>query len=194
MFSQLLPTIMKKILLTLIIGILLANCSDKKTDQKAETDVVVETVETVIKNLGNTENGTLKIIDTYQELLLKQKGDKCGEWGGDTKEIRIYKSEHKGNVYADFKETIIDCKDPYSEKNKPKIIEKKAILLNDSELNLAQESISELINYKLTTEQRFSHSGIGNYVISRDSTLIIENWPSFAWPKFRELIKQIENK
>ncbi|REG84120.1 hypothetical protein [Winogradskyella sediminis] len=185
---------MKKILLTLIIGLLLANCADKKTESKAENDEVVETAESVIKNLGNTENGTLKIIDSYQELILKQNGNKCGEWGGDTKEIRIYKTEHNGKFFADYKNIIIDCKDPYSEKNKPKIIEKKEIILDESELNLAQESISELIKYKLTTEQRISHSGIGNYVISIDSTLIIEDWPSFGWPKFRELIKQIENK
>ena len=189
-----LPTIMKKILPSLIIGILLVNCSDKKTESKAETDEVVETVESVIKNLGNTESGTLNIIDTYQELILKQKGDKCGEWGGDTKEIRIYKTEHNGKFFADYKKTIIECKDPYSQKREPKIIEKKEIILNDSELNLAQESISELMNYKLTTEQRISHSGIGNYVISRDSTLVIEDWPSFGWTKFRELIKQIEKK
>jgi len=185
---------MKKILLTLIIGILLVNCADKKTESKTEADEVVETVDSVIKNLGETENGTLKIIDTYQELILKQKGDKCGEWGGDTKEIRIYKTEHKGKIFADYKNTIIDCKDPYSEKTEPKIIEKKEIVLNDSELNLAQESISELMNYKLTTELRISHSGIGNQVISRDSTLIINDWPSFGWPKFRELIQQIEKK
>ncbi|RPD94279.1 hypothetical protein EGM88_12625 [Aureibaculum marinum] len=185
---------MKKILLTLIIGILLANCADSKTESKAETDEVIETVESVIKNLGTTESETLKIIDSYQELILKQNGNKCGEWGGDTKEIRIYKTEHKGKIFADYKNIIIDCKDPYSEKNEPKTIEKKEVILNESELNLAQESISELIKYKLTTEQRISHSGIGNYVISRDSTLIIEDWPSFGWPKFRELIKQIENK
>ncbi|MEP0460453.1 MAG: hypothetical protein ABJP52_17050 [Flavobacteriaceae bacterium] len=181
---------MKKLLTLLMLGILLANCADKKT----EPEKVVETVESVVKNLGNTENGTLKIIDSYQEILLKQKGNKCGEWGGDTEEIRIYKSKRKGSVFVDYKKSIIDCKDPYSEKSKPKIIEKNEISLNQSELNLAQESITELIDYKLTNEQRISHSGIGNYVISRDSTLIIEDWPSFGWPKFRELVKRIENK
>ncbi len=185
---------MKKVLPTLMIGILLANCADKKTESNDETDEIVETVENVIKNLDNPETGTLKIIDTYQELILKQKGDKCGEWGGDTKEIRIYKTEHNGKIFADYKETIIDCKDPYSQKSEPEIIEIKEIILSDLELNLAQESISDLLNYKLTTEQRISHSGIGNYVTSRDSSLVVEDWPSFGWTKFRELIKQIENK
>jgi hypothetical protein len=185
---------MKKPFLLCIIGILLVNCTDKKTEPKTETEEVVEIIESVIKNLENTEKGTLNIIDTYQELLLKQKGDKCGEWGGDSKEIRIYKSEHNGKFFADYRKTIVDCDDPYSQKNKPKIIEKKRVILNDAELILAEKSIIELIDYKLTTEQRISHSGIGNYVVSRDSTLIIEHWPSFGWPKFRELIKQIENK
>ena len=189
---------MKKILLILIIGILLANCADKKTEPKTElkteTAEVVQTVESVINNIGETEIGTLNIVDTYQELLLKQKGNKCGEWGGDTEEIRIYKTAYKGKTFADYKKIIIDCKDPYSQKTKPEIIEKKSIVLNEKELLLVEKSILELIDFKLKTEQQISHSGIGNSVISRDSTLIVEHWPSFGWPKFRELIKQIENK
>ena len=186
---------MKYPLIILSVFILLVSCANKKNDTNTETeDEVVETVQNVIKNIGNQEKGTLDIIDTYQELLLKQNGNKCGEWGGDIEEIRIYKPEHKGKVFADYKKTVVDCNDPYSQKSQPNIIEKKAIVLNKSELNLAVESITELINYKLTTEQRISHSGIGNYVISRDSTLIIQHWPSFKWPKFKELIKLIEKK
>ena len=74
------------------------------------------------KLLPNVIGTAGRALDTYQELILKQKGDKCGEWGGDTKEIRIYKKEHKGKIFADYKNTIIDCKDPYSEKIEPKII------------------------------------------------------------------------
>ena len=186
--------IMKKQLLILLIGILLTNCAYKKTESKKETKKGVKTLESVIKNLGKSEKATLNIIDDYQEILLRQKGDKCGEWGGDTEEIRIYKTEYTGKFFADYKKTIIDCDDPYSKKKQPKNIEKKGIILNALELTLAEKSITELVDYKLTTEQSFSHSGIGNYVISRDSTLIIEHWPSFNWPKFRELIKLIKEK
>jgi len=168
--------------------ILLVSCADKTNDTNTET------VQDVIKGIANQEKGKLDLIDTYQEILLRQIGDKCGEWGGDTEELRIYKPESKGKILADYKKTVIDCNDPYSRKNQPNILEKKAIGLNESELKLAEESITELINYKLKTEQRISHSGIGNYIISRDSTLIIEHWPSFKWPKFRELIKLIEQK
>jgi hypothetical protein len=186
---------MKKILLILIIGTLLANCAVKKTDPKKETEKeVVETVESVIKNLDNPRTGTLQIINTNQELLLKQSGDKCGEWGGDTEEFRIYRISYKGKILVDYKKTIIDCDDPYSEKNDPKIIEKNGFELTDTELKLIDDCINELIHHKLSVEPRISHSGIANYVIARDSSLVIVDYPSFKWPKFKELTKIITRK
>ncbi len=185
---------MKKLLIILIIGILYSSCAYKKAEKDKKTEEVKEIVQSVTENLEKNEKGILNIIDTYQEIMLVQKGDKCGEWGGDTDEIRIYKTKYKGEILADYKKTIVDCNNPYSQKNKPIVKEKKEIALNNSELNLAQESITELINYKLTTEKRISHSGIGNYVISRDSTLTVQHWPSFGWPKFRKLVEQIGKK
>ena len=186
---------MKNLILILFFGILFTNCADKKPSKNSETEKeVVEIVENVIKNLNNPETGTLQIIDTYQELLLKQSGDKCGEWGGDTEEIRIYKTRHKGKTLADFKKTIIDCDDPYSQKSKPKIIEKKGIELTETELKLINDCINELVSQKISTEQRISHSGIANTVMTRDSTLIIEDYPSFRWLKFKELTKIITEK
>ena len=186
---------MKKILPILIIGTLLANCAVKKTDPKKENEKeVVETVESVLKNLNNPKTGTLQLINTYQEILLKQSGDKCGEWGGDTEEFRVYKTSYKGKILADYKKTIIDCDDPYSEKNEPKIIEKNGFELTDKELTLIDDCIIELIHQKLSVEPRISHSGIANYVIARDSTLVIVDYPSFNWPKFKELTKIITRK
>ena len=66
---------MKKQLLILLIGILLTNCAYKKTESKKETKKGVKTLESVIKNLGKSEKATLNIIDDYQEILLRQKGD-----------------------------------------------------------------------------------------------------------------------
>ncbi len=184
-----------KNLFIIIIGVLCVNCAPKITESKNETEKeVVETVESVLKNLNKPKRGILQIIDKYQELLLKQSGDKCGEWGGDTEEFRIYKTNYKGRILADYKKTIIDCDDPYLEKIKPKIFEEKAFELTEKQLKIIDECIKELIHQKLSVEPRISHSGITNIVVSRDSSLIIVDYTQFHWPKFKELTKILTRK
>ena len=183
---------MKNSIIVISLLIILVSCVDQKDNPKTRIDTNDEVASKT--KLDSSVDETLKFIDTYHEILLQQNGDKCGEWGGDIDQIRIYRAERSGIILADYKKIIIDCSDPYSENSQPIIEEKTEATLNDIELKLAEESINELLCYKLTTKEKISHSGIRNYVASKDSTLIIDHWPSFKWPKFRELVKIIEKK
>ena len=178
-----------------LLFILLASCTDGKNDLNVET--AARSVEVygneIVDNL-DVENPNLAIIDTYQEILLRQNDDKWGEWGGDREEIRIYLDANDESILADYTKTIIDCNDPYSTKKQPIVVAKKAIVMNALDLTLVQGCIIELTKYKLSTKEIISHSGTRNSVVSIDSTLLIDHWPSFDWPKFRKLVKSIENK
>ncbi len=177
---------MRNVIFTLIFSILFFGCETKNKKVDATFNQV---------NKSNPfENNLFGAIDTYQEINLYQTNNKCGEWGGDIETIRVYKTQYEQRLLVDYTEKTIDCKDPYSEKSEPIIRSRNGIEITQMEKKLIQDCITELINYKLSTKQIISHSGIGNMVITKDSTLIIKDWPSFNWPKFRELTKTMREK
>jgi len=143
---------------------------------------------------SQNQEESLNSFGWCQEIELSQTDDKCGEWGGDTQIIRIYKMECKGIVLADFKQIIVNCTDPNSENSKSKTIVKTAIELTISEKQLVEDCIAELTAHKKTSEKHIIHSGNLNTVKFKDPTLIIEDWSRFHWPKFQELSKTINNK
>ena len=170
------------------------SCSDqkqKKAKQDKE-DKLALNVRTLPNDLQ--ESGLLKMIDSYQEIYLIQINDKCGEWGGDKEQVRIYKNRPSDKILLDYKKLIINCDDPYSQKETAQLNEKDKIESNNEILELIEASIHDLIDQKLSNEQQISHSGIANYVISKDSTLIIKDYPSKEWSNFEELITLIRKK
>ena len=160
-------------------------------NQKKDLNDTVKFESNTSEKVKVKEDASLNIVDMYQDITLRQRGDECGEWGGNSTEIRIYKNIQTQLILADYKKTIIDCKAPYKDSD---IKEINAIALDKAELKLIEESIAQLTDHKLSTKQEIAHSGISNSVVSRDSSLIIEHWPSFKWSKFRELIKTLEEK
>ena len=181
---------MKNFLFTLIIVFLSYGCENKKQKENSSLN---EKDKLDLKNKP-IENNLFGAIDTYQEINLYQTNNKCGEWGGDVETIRVYKTELDQQILVDYTEKTIDCEDPYSDKSEPNIRFRNGIAITQADKKLIQDCITELINYKLTAKQIISHSGIGNMVITKDSTLIIKDWPSFVWPKFRELSKTLREK
>lgn len=195
---------MKKIFSIIVIGVLFLSCTHRKVEQETKVSIsqesndeesMVNDIIDAILEMGNEKAvETLKIIDSMQELHLKQNDEKCGEWGGDIVEIRIYKNLNNENIYADYKKTIIDCKDPDSYEIQPEIIKKNNIHLNENHLNLVEKSILELVQYKLSAKRWISHSGHINTVISKDSTLLIEDYSQFKWPTFKKFITLVEKE
>ena len=185
---------MRKILLKTLIGILILSCSNQNT--KKENKIRNEEKNLAINSVSNNyqETEILKMIDSYQEIYLIQRDAKCGEWGGDKEQIRVYRNHPNEKILLDYKKLIIDCDDPYNQKENARIIEKDKIESNREILVLVEKSIQNLINQKLSNDQVIAHSGIANYVISKDSTLIIKDYPSYQWPVFKKLIRMVKEK
>lgn len=135
----------------------------------------------------------LSFLDEYQNLTLFQLNSKCGEFGGDIKELKFYKDSLASSIFVDFKKSIMDCdSDPHP--NEAKIVVSKKVL-NQNEIELLSESIKQLINFKINSNKQTAvHRGILNFIVSKDSSFYINDYPSFEWSKFIELSKLIENK
>ena len=185
---------MKKLILLIALGFFPLSCSDRSPDKKAtaQEDFIALQEQTVSSVTQETD--LLKIIDFYQEIYLIQRNDKCGEWGGDKEQLRIYKNNPDGRILLDYKKSIINCEDPYSQKEPAKLIEKDRISSNREILELIEKSIIDLTKHKISTPHSVSHSGIANYIISKDSTILITHYPSYRWSAFQELTKIIVEK
>ncbi|WP_417887965.1 hypothetical protein [Zunongwangia sp.] len=184
---------MKKVVLILLIGILFANCADK--NEKLET--------TEINKSGNiTSEKKLKYIDRWNQIELAQTDDELGEWGGNSDIIIIYSDGEK--IYANYSRYLGSYQPPKPPKEneepnkwyKYKELEDKvdSIELNNVQIELIENAILELTKLKINSKSSFSHSGIINRVISRDSSLIIRDYPSKEWKAFQNLKKSITEK
>ena len=133
-------------------------------------------------------------IDGYNEIYLYQQDDKCGEWGGNIIEIKLYKSVKTGEILADYSKTIVECDSINIKNYKPQLIEKKSLIMNNKELKIAYESILELVDFKLSNSKRITHSGVFNEIKSKDSSLKVTHYPSNEWPKLKMLVKELKKK
>lgn len=169
---------MKHRILILLSGILFTNCSDEHTEKKEY------------------------FLHTYNDLEITHTNDKYGEWGGDTDVVHIYYDGE--NVLVDYSLYLGSTESPLPPKpdEKPrKWYEYKkldfkidSIRLNPYEIQLVQISILDLVKHKIETPEKLSHSGIYNSVVSKDSSLIIKNYPSFEWESFQKLKSALMNK
>ena len=179
---------MKKILLTLTIGILLASCTDKKAEIKAENSVDVKVAK-------NSNKAKLEYIDKWNQIELAHTDDKYGEWGGDTDIILVYSDGKK--YYANYAKYLGSYEPPKPPSENEKIkkwyeyqkLERKidSIELNSESLQLIKDAIIYLAKKKVTNSSSPSHAGISNSVISKDSSLVIYDYPSDEWKSFKQL-------
>jgi hypothetical protein len=143
----------------------------------------------------------LAFIDNRNDIELSQTDDKYGEWGGDTDLIKIYSDGDK--LYADYYKYLGSKKPPSppkeNEKQKKwyeyKTLDTKidSIELNDNEKHLAELSIVELIKYKVRNES-IQLGGIINKIVSKDSSLIINDCNSIKWKSFQMLKTELIKK
>jgi hypothetical protein len=163
---------MKKILITLLIEFLLASCNDNEAE--------------------------LEYVDIWNQIELAHTDDKYGEWGGDTDIILVYSDGKK--YYANYSKYLGSYETPKppkppneNEKVKKwyeyKKLEQKidSIELNSESIQLIKDAIIYLTEEKITNSSFPSNAGISNSVISRDSSLIIDNYPSDEWKPFQQL-------
>ncbi len=140
-----------------------------------------------------TENKqeTLLYINHVNKLEFLSVDDKCGEWGGNEKQLILYRDNFNGPLLADYSERTKNC-DNVSEAIITKSI--RRIKISEAENKLIIQSINELSKNKMTSEDFPSHSGIYNRIMLSDSSLIITDFPSVELKKFGELVGKIKKK
>lgn len=130
-------------------------------------------------------------INHVNKLELISVDDKCGEWGGNEKEITIYRDDFKGPLLADYSERTKNCNNG----SEPKVTKSiRRIKITEEESKLILESINELCESKMAKEDYPSHSGIFNRIMLSDSSMIITDFPSIELKKFGELVGKIKQK
>ncbi|AXO79963.1 hypothetical protein DZC78_06030 [Olleya aquimaris] len=184
---------MKKILFIFIFGILLTNCADKK-DKPEKTKIT--------KSDKAKSEKEIEYIDRWNQIELAQTDDEFGEWGGNSDIIVIFSDGEK--IYANYSRYLGSYEPPKPPKENEapkkwyeyKEIESRidSIELNSEQIELIENAILELTKLKINSKTYPSHSGIVNTVISRDSSLIIEDYPSKEWKSFQNLKKSITEK
>ena len=192
---QLKPALLKLKLNYLIFGFVLLSCKqNSNTHLEREFELRSDTVQ-------------LKSLDYVQEILLIQTDDRLGEWGGNTFIIKIYKEGGTDSVLADYKELegTMEPPPPPSPIPSSDIIDNwfgyKSILteinkirLNENDKKIIEAAIIELAESRIKNDIPFSHSGISNTVIFKDSSLIVEDYPSIKWSNFLKLKKSLLEK
>jgi hypothetical protein len=188
LIAETLPTIMKIYLLILLFGLSLISCVDIPTDKKIEKDISTENI--------------LNYIDTFNEIEISQTDDKYGEWGGDSDIIRIYSDGE--NILADYSRYLGSMEPPTPPKENKipkkwyefKKLEFKidSIKLNIFEKQLVEIAVLDLLQNKIRNETSFSNFGINNRIVSKDSSLIINDYNSIKWKSFQKLKNELDKK
>ncbi len=112
--------------------------------------------------------------------------------------ITIYRRDLEGPFVAKLERTIKDCSDPYGMKNTPKKIVGVEVVLSTEEQELVHQCIEELREMKMTLVSGnypvVGHSGILNFAVLSDSTLLIRDYPSKNWKSFEDLKRMLSKK
>jgi len=179
----------------MIIGILFTNCADKKDKLDVAETIKLEKTET-------EKEFKLEYIDRWNKIELTQTDDEFGEWGGNSDIIIVYSDGEK--IYANYSRYLGSYEPPKPSKENEELkkwYEYKelentidSVELNRKQLELIENAIMELTKLKINSKTYPSHSGIVNTVISRDSSLIIEDYPSNKWETFQRLKKSITDE
>ena len=130
-------------------------------------------------------------INHVNKLEFLTIDDKCGEWGGNEKQIVFYRDSFDSPLLADYIEKTINCENG----NEPKVTKSiKRIKVSKEECKLIIETIIELYEKKLSREDFLAHSGIFNRIMLSDSSMIIQDFPSVELKKYKKLTKEIQQK
>lgn len=177
----------------MIIGILFADCADKK-DKPEATEV--------IKSDEAKSEKEIEYIDRWNQIELAQTDDEFGEWGGNSDIILIFSDGEK--LYANYSRYLGTYEPPKPPKENEILkkwydyeeLESKidSVELNSEQIELVENAILELTELKINSKSYPANAGIVNKVISRDSSLIIEDYPSKEWKSFQNLKKSITEK
>ncbi|PWJ42249.1 hypothetical protein [Sediminitomix flava] len=145
------------------------------------------------KNSIEIQNLNASILQFADTLYLIHRDEMCGEWGGNTERIMIYKVG-LDKVTASYSKYSVNCdslianpKNYYPPNYSNEVVKE----LNRIEVLQLKKVIHELLIARLNNDWIISNSGVHNTVMTSDSTFIIEDYPSIDWSKFHGLKQMI---
>lgn len=147
----------------------------------------------------NNESQSPKLLENIQyrdTLLLSQRDDKCGEWGGNFKWIIIYRNKEDKKLYADYFFQKVSCGNPYEKSSEQNTTKNTGCELLYDELQMIIKAIAELTEIQLNRPNIVGMSGIENSVSLNHgiSELKIRDYPSKNWKNFNLLCERIKKK
>ena len=141
----------------------------------------------------------LSFLGSGDTLFLSFRNEKCGEWGGDTRSMVVYKEydKRKSTIFLDIHEYKMDCDsiENYIDKPLKQSLEKKRIKIDPYQLRLISESIEELIKNQMNfnAEAGISNSGCFSGIRTSNKQLHLEIYPSPKWLKFEKLFNTLKD-
>jgi hypothetical protein len=145
--------------------------------------------DSIIKNLR-----FMKVSDTLKMYFHDKK---CGEWGGNTNTILVYKIYNKQRnryyTFMDVTQRTMNCDSVLPENIKRITFQKKHIIVNDYRKKLLYKSIHEITQNYLTKKHRqLSNTGSFSGISTSDNSFLIRIYPSPPWESFFELIEEVK--
>lgn len=141
-------------------------------------------------NSYETEQDPLAFVTKFDTLNLYCQNDKCGEWGGDTETIKLYREDFNSELLADYSKRIRNCQKPYDKE--PYLINKKRIPVTYDEKKIAVAAINDLIKRRLSSQNMPPCSGYSLALLSDSSIIVYDSGGN--WPLFRELTNGLLKK
>ncbi len=119
-------------------------------------------------------------------LFIEGHFDDCGEWGGHSEKIRVFRTK-EGTIHAAYERDTVNCPDP--DLFNRRVIERKRAELNEEQQALVVSFIQDLVEKSLE-ETHFGHSGT-TYIAIRPPLdhrgLQVVYSTESKWPAFENL-------
>ncbi len=150
-------------------------------------------------NPAKKENETLSFLAVDDTLCLSFIDKKCGEWGGDTRNVFVYYKVDNGvNItVVDINESIINCDSIENYIGNPleKSYEKKRIKIETQQTRLIKEAVDGIIQIQMNfdAKQGISNSGCMSGLRTTNEKFYILVYPSPKWKAFDKLFRCLKN-
>lgn len=129
-------------------------------------------------------------ISGSDTLFIKGHFDDCGEWGGHSEIIRVFRTR-EGTMRAKYERDTVNCPDPALFNRR--VIERKEADLSEEQQALVVSFTQELVKKSLEGNY-FGHAGIA-YVVNRPPLesrgLQVVYVTESKWPAFQSLKKSL---
>lgn len=129
----------------------------------------------------------------FDTLFLYHQRSNCGEFGGDSYKISVYRQKPDKMLIGNLKFVRKIC-DDNGIREVPDSSYKETVELKEKEQELIQTCIAELLKNQLGFDESIGHAGHVNAVWRSDSSFTLYDYTMIKWTNFDELIKVFEKR